>query len=509
MQASFDLADEFLRQAQRRPQHPAVVVDEVCLSYEALARQVLRLAAHFSRRTDPRILVALPQVPDAYAAIIASSLAGGYYTPLNLAAPTAKLRRIARLLQPDFIVGHGAIIADLADEAPAAEILDPARLSVVEPAHDLTRRHRLAYVTFTSGSTGMPKGVMVSRQAINTYAQWVNRSFGITPADRVSQHPNLAFDISMTDIIGAFCGGATLYPLLDEADRLMPARMIEREKITVWNSVPSVVSLMMQARHVTERNLGSVRLFNFCGEPLLPEHLSALFAARPDAVVQNTYGPTEATVAVTALQLRADSWQAHTRTSVALGEALPAMRLDLVGGRHPDEGQIVISGPQLAEGYWQEPAMSRRAFRPLQIAGHGLVHGYSTGDWAERHDGQVYFRERLDFQVKIRGFRVELDEVAAAIRDCGWPIACVVARQDALAAVVEAVPGKEFDEAGLRRALARRVESYAIPLNIREIERMPRNENDKLDRKAVTDWLEQEHAALDTSPPNHRNEVEA
>ena len=308
MQASFDLADEFLRQAQRRPQHPAVVVDEVCLSYEALARQVLRLAAHFSRRTDPRILVALPQVPDAYAAIIASSLAGGYYTPLNLAAPTAKLRRIARLLQPDFIVGHGAIIADLADEAPAAEILDPARLSVVEPAHDLTRRHRLAYVTFTSGSTGMPKGVMVSRQAINTYAQWVNRSFGITPADRVSQHPNLAFDISMTDIIGAFCGGATLYPLLDEADRLMPARMIEREKITVWNSVPSVVSLMMQARHVTERNLGSVRLFNFCGEPLLPEHLSALFAARPDAVVQNTYGPTEATVAVTALQLRADSW---------------------------------------------------------------------------------------------------------------------------------------------------------------------------------------------------------
>ena len=490
MRTSFDLADALLHNARRQPQHPAVVIDDVSVSYGALARQVLLLAANFSHRAEPRILVALPQVPDAYAAIVAAGLAGGFHTPLNLAAPISKLRRIARLLQPDFIVGQGQVIEELADEAPAAVILNPARLPAIEPAHDLTRRHRLAHVMFTSGSTGIPKGVMVSRRGINAYGRWVKGNFGIAPADRVSQHANLSFDISMTDIIGAFCGGATLYPLLDEGDRLMPARVIERDKITVWNSVPSVVSLMMQGRQVTARNLESVRLFNFCGEPLLPEHVAALFEACPDAVVQNTYGPTEATVAMTALPLRADTWRHYAERSMALGASLPGMRLDLVGGGHADEGQIVISGVQLADGYWQEPDMSQQVFRPVEIAGHGVVQGYLTGDWAERREGQVYFRERIDFQAKVRGYRVELDEVAAAIRDCGWPVACVFARRDGLAAVVEEVPGRTFGEADLRLALASRVERYAVPENIRLVRRMPRNENDKLDRTAVMDWFE-------------------
>src|SRR5581483_1259561 len=96
----------------------------------------------------------------------------------------------------------------------------------------------------------------------------------------------------------------------ETGDRLMPARMIARERITVWNSVPSVVGLMMQANQVTRANLESVRLFNFCGEPLLPEHLRALFAARPDVLVQNTYGPTEATIAMTCLALRSADFEA-------------------------------------------------------------------------------------------------------------------------------------------------------------------------------------------------------
>ena len=110
--------------------------------------------------------------------------------------------------------------------------------------------------------------------------------------------------------------------------------------------------------------------------------------------------------------------------------------------------------------------------------------------WAERRNGLLFFKERMDFQVKVGGFRIELDEIAAAIRTCGWPVVCVFKRGERLAAVVERNPEKQFEEPALIAALAGKVEPYAIPEFVLEIDRMPRNENDKLDRRAAAAWLE-------------------
>jgi len=488
---SHDVVDRFLDCANADPAHPAVVIDGRTFSYGDLERLARGFAHAFTRFEAPRVLIALPQTAGAYAAILAASLAGGYHTPLNVAAPVEKLRRIASLLEPDIIVGQGELAAALAAVAPKATMLDPAEIDETTQFQGRGRRHRLAYVIFTSGSTGVPKGVMVPRSALEHYVQWMTDVFEISPQDRFSQHPNLAFDISMTDIFGALCHGATLYPLLREVDRLMPARMIAREKITVWNSVPSVVSLMMQAGQATAANLVSVRLFNFCGEPLLPEQLEALFAVRPDVLVRNTYGPTEATIAVTDLPLRKDDYRLATTTSVAIGAPIANIGIHLIGGRHAEEGQIVITGPQLADGYWRDPVKTEDVFRPIEIGGRP-ERAYFTGDWAERRNGHVFFKERIDFQVKVKGYRVELDEVAAAIRDCGWPVVCVFKRGEALAAVVEQMPGRVLDQAVLLSEVARKVEAHAVPVAVRMIDRMPRNDNDKLDRKAVTAWFDAE-----------------
>ena len=484
-----DVVDRFLDCANADPSHPAVVIDGRTFSYGDLERRVRAFAHAFTRFEAARVLIALPQTADAYAAILAASLAGGYHTPLNVAAPVEKLRRIASLLEPDVIVGQGELAAALAAEAPKATILDPAEIDETTQFQGRGRRHRLAYVIFTSGSTGIPKGVVVPRSALDHYVQWMTDVFEIGPRDRVSQHPNLAFDISMTDVFGALCHGATLYPLLREVDRLMPARMIEREKITVWNSVPSVVSLMMQAGQATAAHLDSIRLFNFCGEPLLPEQIEALFAVRPDVLVRNTYGPTEATIAVTDLPLRKDNYRLATTTSVAIGTPLSNIGIHLIGGRHAEEGQIVITGPQLAEGYWRDPAKTEEVFRPIDIGGR-TERAYFTGDWAERRNGHIFFKERIDFQVKVKGYRVELDEVASAIRDCGWPVVCVFKRGEALAAVVEHMPGKVLGQAVLLSEVSRKVEAHAVPVAVRVIDTMPRNDNDKLDRKAVTAWFD-------------------
>lgn len=483
-----DVVDLFLARAAEAPEHLAIVTANEAISYREFELRVRTFAARLATRRAPKVLVALPPSVDVYACIFAAGLAGGFHTPVQPTSPTSKMARILRHFEPDFVIARTELLNRLREFAPTAQCIDPAELDASFQLSGNGTRHRLAYVFFTSGSTGEPKGVMVSRAALGHYVEWLE-TLGIRPADRVSQQPNIAFDISMTDIFGALCYGATLYPLDVEGDRLMPARFIQRHCITVWNSTPSVVSLMMRARQVRASHLASVRLFNFCGEPLLKEHLDALFAAVPHAVIQNTYGPTEATIAVTALPTRVDNYLQYCGTSVALGDPLPGMEIVLANGATPDEGEIVIVGPQLADGYWKDPEKTAKNFRPISTT--DPRRGYFTGDWAERTNGDLFFRERIDLQVKVRGHRIELDEVAAAIRACGHPMVCVFQRGDALAALIETPEGAaKFDAVELRHRLGETLDAYAVPQWIVAAAHIPRSENDKLDRKAAAALLE-------------------
>jgi D-alanine--poly(phosphoribitol) ligase subunit 1 len=192
-----------------------------------------------------------------------AGLAGGYYSPVNTAAPLTKLRRIVELLEPDFIVANSDLGKQLLDAAPSAVLVNPTTLNETSPLNGRGTRHKLAYVIFTSGSTGTPKGVMISRSALNSHIGWLGDAWGIRPGDRISQYPNIGFDLSVADIYGSICFGATLFPFFEPGDRLMPALMIQRERITIWNSVPSAISLMMQSNSLTASALESVRLFNF------------------------------------------------------------------------------------------------------------------------------------------------------------------------------------------------------------------------------------------------------
>jgi D-alanine--poly(phosphoribitol) ligase subunit 1 len=407
---------------------------------------------------------------------------------LNLNVPLGKLQLIVAQMQPDLIVAKPELASQLAQVVPRAQCLDPAETfdgAFVGPG----TRHELAYVIFTSGTTGKPKGVMIPRTALNHFIDWVRRSAFITPSDRVAQFSNIAFDVSVTDIYGAFSSGATLFPVVGRADRMFPARMVAREKLTVWNSTPSVLSLMMQAGELKADLLKSLRLINCCGEPLLPAHVDAICGALPDTLLQNSYGPTETTVTMTELRLNPHNLRAACRSSVAIGTPIAGMGVHLKGGAHPDEGEIVITGPQLASGYWQDAEKTAAAFRDIEVEGQ-RVRAYFSGDWAERHEGHVFFKERIDLQVKIHGFRLELDEVARAIHEEGYPVTCVLKWRNELTAVIECPCLKPFDEGALRMALAKKLEAHAVPYIIKRIEEMPRTDNHKLDRHAVIDWLD-------------------
>ncbi len=460
-----------LSHGRDRPDHPAVVDPERTTTYGEFAALAGSVADALGER--PRVLVHLAPGAGAFAAMFATLMAGGTYAPVNVGAPPEKKRMILERFAPDVVVGAG-----LADD-----FLDP--WSTPKRGRSFSPRgaaRKSAYVIFTSGSTGVPKGVEISYPALAHYVDWALEAMAVTSEDRWSQHPNIGFDLSVLDIFGALSGGATLVTLTEAERRLTPARAIRRHGLTIWNAVPSTIGLMMKARQLTAENLASLRLATFCGEPLAPESLDSLFAARPDLVVHNTYGPTEATVSCSLRRLTADDRRAARGPSVAVGDPIDGMRFELHGGDGPDEGELVIFGPQLAEGYWDDPETTARCFRDF-----GGERGYRTGDWMERRDGELFFRARIDRQVKIDGHRLELDEVAAALRRCGLGDAHCLVENGRLCAFVEGAP---VDLPRLRSDLSTFIDDHAVPAEIHFVPSLPRNENGKVDEKALRKMTE-------------------
>ena len=494
-----DPVELFSRRVKASPDHVAIAEAGRSTSYAELANLAARFAAAFRARGGraPRVLIHLPQCAEAYAAMLGSLMAGGIYAPNNLSAPAPRQRAVHEAFEPDVVVaGDGAL------EALGIGADDSRRVSPVDLPAPLAESawsaDDLAYVMFTSGSTGVPKGVMVAREGLAHYTDWALSAMEVRAEDRWSQHPNLGFDLSVLDIYGALCGGATLVPLARQGDRLTPAAAIRRHNLTIWNSVPSVVDLMIRARQVTAENLRSLRLLTFCGEPLLPAHLEAIFAARPDVRVHNTYGPTEATVSCTVVRLAAADYRDACRASVALGEPIPGMDIWLEGGESADEGEVVIGGPQVARGYWRDPERTAAVFGQARRGGVTL-RTYRTGDRAARSGRHLFFVERVDRQVKILGHRIELGEIDAALRACGASAACTVLWNGELHAFIESTGSAALAE--LRAALATRLPTYAIPGHFHAIAALPRNVNDKADAGAL---IAQLAAAGSAAQPEYR-----
>ena len=475
-----DVLDRFLSIAEAQKDHAAVHHADVITSYGELARFARKIAFEAQIAPHPKVLIYLGQSAEAYGAMFGALMAGGYYAPVNLEAPHDRQKLVIDQFEPDVVITSRAALDKGGMESEAfgaanivlVEELGDGELTAPRPAHDL------AYVIFTSGSTGVPKGVKVGRAGLGHYTDWAIHAMNVTPEDRWSQFPPISFDLSVLDIYGALCAGATLCPFTSPRDRMMPARAIKDYGLTIWDSVPSVVGMMMQAGQLTTENLSTLRLATFCGEPLLPRHVEGLFAARPDLVVHNTYGPTEATVSFTQIKLEPDDFQDHARASMALGDAIPGMELHLI------DGEIVITGPQVARGYWNNPDLSAEVFKTIEADGRSLP-AYFTGDLAERDGDDLFFVSRKDFQVKINGYRVELEDINAAVRAATSSEAAAIALDNQIHCFVEKGPSSPLEPEKLVQKLQKSLENYAIPNFFYEVDSLPRNANDKIDIKAL------------------------
>ncbi len=487
----------FLGHAGTHPARLAVLAAGRRVSYGELAHRTAALAVELvASGVGPgsRVAVVAHKGWEQIVAALAVVRAGAAYVPIDAGNPPARVAELLRRADPTVVAtdlsaarqdgGAGFPHLVVPTAIPAAEP-DTAMLPVVSPAD-------LAYVIFTSGSTGQPKGVMVEHVAAMNTINEVNDRFSVGPADRVYALSSLAFDLSVYDVFGTLAvGGTVVVPGRDDRTAGAWHRQLTEHGVTVWNSVPALMSLLVE--HAAERGATlppSLRLVLLSGDwiPLaLPDRIRAL---APQAEVVSLGGATEASI--WSILYPVDRGDPDWR-SIPYGRAMRGQTVEVLGseGERPaagETGEIVIGGAGLARGYWQDAAATELAFGAHPRTGARL---YRTGDLGRYlPDGTIELLGRRDHQVKIHGYRIELAEVEHAMeRHPGVHAAAVRAVGDKfdgrrLIGYYRA-PGLALVPGELRTFLAGILPSYLVPAALVPLDALPLSSNGKVDRAAL------------------------
>jgi amino acid adenylation domain-containing protein len=528
------LVDLFLASRSVHGNRPALWVDRRTLTYAELDHAAAQLAgviraARGSGAPDRELQCGLlvNRTPTAYTGVLASLMAGSAYVPLNPRFPCKRLRDIVSASAID------TIIVDHRSLAAAAPLLDSIQrpLTVVLPdsagseewlaratGHRYITKPEIdrasstgptaesaaddgAYLLFTSGSTGVPKGVLISHSNALTYVKSVTERYHPGPEDRFSQLFDFSFDLSVHDMFLAWGAGACLY-CAPEGGLASMGEFIRRCGLTFWFSVPATAAFMRQMRMLKPGSYPTLRWSLFCGEAL-PMSLALTWQeAAPNSIVENLYGPTEATIAFTAYRLPKEPCaELKALQTVPIGMPLPGQKVMLIDDQgcalqDGEAGELCLGGSQVAGGYWRAHDQTAERFRAPQCAEAAGTRWYRTGDLAvmSREHG-LLFRGRIDRQAKISGYRVELLEVENALR--------VAAATDTVAAIplpvgegglaltlVGFVAGSQKSVAEIIDACRDSLPSYMVPSHIYQVTDWPLNANGKTDYKSLTALLQ-------------------
>lgn len=503
--SSWNLASDFLSRAAEAPERPALRLQGLSVSYGDLARRAGRIAATLSaaiEAPEARVGVLAKRSVDAYAGVLGTCMAGFTYVPIDPELPLdrqilllqrARLSALITDTPPDPRLAHGA----LAPVFGPAELADTGVKPLLE-ARPMSP-DAAAYMMFTSGTTGVPKAVIVTVDNVDHFLRVARERCPIFPDDRVSQFYELTFDLSVFDVFHGLGSGACLH-VVPGPQRMAPAAFIAHERLTVWSSVPSVIGFLRQLHLIRKASFPSLRYSMFCGEPLLEAHVDAWREAAPGCVIDNFYGPTEATVACLAELVGDRPRTTPARATISIGRPFAGMRAAIVDAAgafvSPGElGELALSGSQVAAGYFDDPDLTARRFRELDHPAFGRSIYYLTGDLAyEDAEGYFHHLGRIDNQVKILGRRVELEEIEHYIRALTGGEVVVVAwplRGGLPIGVVAFISGGDWTEEALYDALEKKLPAHMIPRQLIRKSSLPVGATGKLSRAALLHELEQ------------------
>ncbi len=498
--------------ASRYPAEVALEVAGETLRYRELLDLAERLATTLvATRGDRPSAVGLltGRSVAAYAGYLAALRLAATVVPLNTSFPLARNLRICQSAGVDLVLADPAgrdQVRDLAARSGAASVLLESAGDGQDVAWYQAIGHEpwpepydgdpdaVAYVLYTSGSTGEPKGIPIRHRNLADLLPFCASRYGTGPGSRFSQNFDLTFDVSVYDMfIPWYSGAAVIVPQV--AELMNPARFVSARQLTHWVSVPSVISVSRRLRLLRPGSMPSLRWSVFGGEQVTYAAAASWAVAAPNTVIENFYGPTEVTISAVAYVLPADqaSWPPTSNGTVPLGQPYPHMQTMIVSedGVPADEGELLIRGSQRSSGY-VDPACNAGRFAsfdgtravPYDGAPDPAEIWFRSGDRVRVEDGQLVHLGRLDNQVKVRGYRVELGEIEAVLRTHPKLDDVVVLGLPATDEVVlhAAYTGSQVDPAELTALAGERLPPYMVPERYWHLDEFPLNANGKTDR---------------------------
>lgn len=515
---NFLLSQSIDNAADRAPEQDAVRCSGASLTYAELARRsngLGRILTDHGLRRGDRVGIFMNKSVDSAVAIHGIMKAGGAYVPLDPFAPASRIAFVIRdcgirhLITTDLKLDQSLLLdedlgelACLIGSAPRNRFRCVNWSEVGAAAHSsppdvqLTEQD-LAYILYTSGSTGTPKGIMHTHRSGLSFAVWAAETYALTAEDRVSNHAPLHFDLSTFDFFASAQAGATIV-IVPEAIAKLPAdlgRLIAREKLTVWYSVPFALMQLLERGNLQGLDLSALRWILFAGEVFPTKHLRKLLDTLGHVRFSNLFGPTETNVCtyyhVPAVLPASEEPIpigrpcSNVESLIVDEDALPVAR--------GESGELLIRGGVVMCGYWGKPDLNQRGFYRRKVFGGNYEDVfYRTGDLVEElPDGNLKYLGRKDRQIKTRGYRVELDEVEAALLS-------LPAVDEAAAFTVPDGQGSHVIEAAVTTKeglvltpdavmnhVAGQLPHYAVPAKVRVMNEFPRTSTGKINRREL------------------------
>jgi amino acid adenylation domain-containing protein len=521
---SFLLPQFVTRSAQNFPDRPAVVFGDRSISYrelDELTNKVARILADEGVKRGDRVGIYMNKCESSVVSIYGILKAGAVYVPLDANAPEPRIAyiidncNIRCMLTSTAKAETAASLAGQTKSLRTAILMDDKKVPTgntslrmiswkdVLSYHDASLPWNpsietdLAYILYTSGSTGTPKGVMITHLNVLTFIRWVADRFQPGPDDRFSNHAPLHFDLSTLDIFTAMMVGASVYPV-PESLSVFPVRLadwIDKSKISIWYSVPSILSMMVLHGMLDRLKFEKLRIVFFAGEVFPVKYLRELMKLVPRPGYYNLYGPTETNV-ITWYQV--PDLPAEQTKPIPIGKACENMEVFALGDDGTvvtapgKEGELVGRGSFVAMGYWGDPEKTAKGFVPNPVQPHFGERIYRTGDIVMLDErGDYIYVGRRDHMIKSRGYRIEIGEIEAAIYSHPEiKEAAVIPIPDEIItnkikAYVVLQNGKALDATDIRGFCSEKLPHYMVPEIIEFRDDLPKTSTGKINKPAL------------------------
>ena len=405
------------------------------------------------------------------------------YIPIDIIFPQERILSIQRVVGVEFVINctHNSLnlqnTTEIRINGENKEIVNQFPLSKTS----YFIQDPLVYIIFTSGSTGEPKGVQITSQAIQTFTNWMKNDFGFTSKDPFINIALFSFDLSVYEIMSFAAIGSSIIlndKLTTENPELLMDR-IEKFKGSIWVSTPSFS--LTYSRIGLDPKLSSIKYFLFCGETLPHPLAKTLVKEFSSSIIYNTYGPTEATVATTKIQITHEILD--TYNPLPVGYPKPNSKILI------ENDEIIIVGDNVSIGYLNRPELNLEKFIKIDN-----TRAYKTGDNGFLKDGMLFFSSRTDNQIKLHGYRIELDEITTKINDIEFVLQAetIALRRNgevkkivSLVQLSNSLSSEVNPKSVIIEELTKSLPPYMIPSDFKFIDKMPLNQNGKADKKEL------------------------